>query len=121
MCIRDRIYYDTDNISENQEIRQRLCGNCGSYRVIDSTAIHAGGNRYRVLCFSIPLYSCRNCREEARAAYCDSLEKGGFDYDYIYLQDRAADDYRRFDCSFFPAVRAAVKGYAETCLLYTSF
>jgi len=94
-----QIYYDTDNISENQEIRQRLCGNCGSYRVIDSTAIHAGGNRYRVLCFSIPLYSCRNCREEARAAYCDSLEKGGFDYDYIYLQDRAADDYRRFDCS----------------------
>jgi acetoin utilization deacetylase AcuC-like enzyme len=94
-----RIYYDTDNISENQEIRQRLCKRCGSYRVIDSAAMHAGGERYRVLCFSISLYSCENCREEARTAYRDSIERALGNYDYIYLQDRAADEYFCFDCS----------------------
>ncbi|NLA05635.1 MAG: histone deacetylase, partial [Firmicutes bacterium] len=32
-----RIHYDTDNISENQQIRQRLCERCCSYREIAST------------------------------------------------------------------------------------
>ena len=50
----------------------------------------------RVLCFSIPLYCCSACREEARGAYRQALREGG-GADYIYLQDRAADDYRRFD------------------------
>ncbi len=93
-----RIYYDTDNISENQQISQRLCRSCSSYRVIDSAAVHGGGDRCRVLCVSIPLFSCPACREEAGAAYRDTLKEGGGGYDYIYLQDRTADDYRRFDC-----------------------
>lgn len=93
-----RIYYDTDNINENQQIRLRLCDDCCSYRVIASVGSRAGGHRYRVLCFSIPIYSCPDCREEARAAYSDSLKEGGAEFDYIYLQDRAADDYRCFDC-----------------------
>jgi len=93
-----QIYYDTDNIYENQRIRQRLCPRCGSYRVIDSAAERGYGERQRVLCYSIPLYCCESCREEARHAYRDSLEAGGAAYDYIYLQDRAADDYRRYDC-----------------------
>ena len=93
-----QIYYDTDNIYENQRIRQRLCPRCGSYRVIDSAAERGYGERQRVLCYSIPLYCCESCREEARHAYRDSLEAGGAAYDYIYLQDRAADDNRRYDC-----------------------
>ena len=93
-----RIFYDTDNINENQQIRQRLCGECSSYRIIDSAAVHAGGGRCRALCFSISLYSCAACREEARLAYSELLGKGG-GFDYIYLQDRAADEYRCFDCA----------------------
>lgn len=94
-----RIHYDTDNISENQQIRQRLCAGCCSYREITSLGAHAAGGRYRVLCYSIPLYSCGECRREALAAYRDSCRKGGGGFDYIYLQDRAGDDYRRFDCA----------------------
>ena len=94
-----RIHYDTDNISENQEVRQRLCDDCCSYREIASLGARATGGRYRVLCYSIPLYSCAACREEALAAYRDSCRKGGGGFDYIYLQDRAGDDYRRFDCA----------------------
>lgn len=94
-----RIYYDTDNINENQQISQRLCDDCSSYRIIDSSAVHAGGGRNRVLCLSITLYSCSRCCKEGRAAYRELLEKGEGGWDYIYLQDRAADDYRRFDCS----------------------
>ena len=94
-----RIYYDTDNINENQQIRQRLCERCCSYREIDSTGAPMAGRRHRVLCYSIPLYSCRQCREEALELYRSSLRQGGAGYDYIYLQDRFADDYRRFDCA----------------------
>ena len=93
-----QIFYDTDNIYENQRIRLRLCPRCSSYRVIDSAAEHGYGEWRRVLCYSIPLYCCESCREEARDAYRQSLESGGAGYDYIYLQDRAADLYRRFDC-----------------------
>ncbi|HPU01148.1 MAG: histone deacetylase [Firmicutes bacterium] len=96
-----RIYYDTDNISENQEIRLRLCDRCCSYRVIDSAAAHAMGESYRVLCFSISLYSCPDCQQEAREAYRHSLERFLGHYDFIYLQDRAADEYLCFDCSGF--------------------
>ncbi|NLA04349.1 MAG: histone deacetylase, partial [Firmicutes bacterium] len=45
----------------------------------------------------IPLYSCPECREEARAAYAEALEKGDTGFDLIYLQDRAGDDFRYFD------------------------
>ncbi len=93
-----QIYYDTDSINENQQISQRLCDNCSSYRVINSAATHAGGDRYRVLCLSIPLYGCPQCCGEGRAAYKEFLEKRDGRFDYIYLQDRAADEYRRFDC-----------------------
>lgn len=91
-----QIYYDTDHIRESQQIKQRLCPHCCSYRVISSAAVHGHGQRSRVLCFSIPLYCCSACREEARDAYRQALRKGG-GADYVYLQDRAADDYRRFD------------------------
>jgi len=93
-----QIFYDTDNIYENQRIRLRHCTRCASYRVIDSAAERGYGEWRRVLCYSIPLYCCESCREEARDAYRQSLESGGAGYDYIYLQDRAADLYRRFDC-----------------------
>jgi len=91
-----QIYYDTDHIRESQQIKQRLCPNCCSYRVIASAAVHAYGQISRALCFSIPLYCCSACREEARDAYRQAVQEGG-GADYIYLQDRAADDYRRFD------------------------
>ncbi len=94
----NQIYYDTDQIRENQQIRQRLCPNCGSFRVIASTALHGSGRRSRVLCFSTPLYCCDACREEGRAEYRQALDKNEGKYDYILLQDRFADDYRRFDC-----------------------
>ncbi|HOB87197.1 MAG TPA: histone deacetylase [Bacillota bacterium] len=93
-----RIYYDTDNIHEFQQVRQRLCPRCCSYRVIASAAAHAYGRQTRVLCFSIPLACCSACRDEAREAYIRSREEGGAGFDYLYLQDRPADEYRRFHC-----------------------
>ncbi len=94
-----RIYYDTDNINENQQVKLRICDRCCSYREISSTAARFSSGRHRVLCYSIPIYSCPQCREEALYAYNSLLQKGGKEFDYIYLQDRFADDYRRFDCA----------------------
>jgi hypothetical protein len=94
----ERIFYDTDYIHEEQSQRLKLCQHCHGYRTIDSSAQHRNGHLYRVFCVSIPIYACSSCQAEGRQAYQDMLNKGSA-YDYIYLQDKADDVYRRLNTS----------------------
>ncbi|HEY8464354.1 MAG TPA: histone deacetylase [Bacillota bacterium] len=86
-----RIYYDTDEIMEEQHESIKRCDGCSGYRVIISTAIHQYRRGNRVGAVLIPWHACPNCRngaEEAweRLQHDDTLE-------YVYLQDVAAERY----------------------------
>jgi acetoin utilization deacetylase AcuC-like enzyme len=87
-----RIFYDTDYIHEEQQVRLRNCPHCCGFRVIESTAQHRNGRLYRVMCISIPINSCSSCRDQAVNMYHDLVRYDR--YDYVYLQDRIAREYR---------------------------
>jgi hypothetical protein len=87
------IYYDTDSISEEQQNKLRICGKCGGYRIIDSTAHLYNGKVQRVFCISVPAGACSNCQEEARTIYKEMTANNSA-FDVIYLQDRVGDEYR---------------------------
>ncbi|NLC11347.1 MAG: histone deacetylase [Firmicutes bacterium] len=90
------IYYDTDQISEKQEESLKICPDCPGYLFIGSEAVGPMG-RHRVYCISIPLQSCPRCQREARDFYLKMRRQPPKSYDYLYLQDRAADHYRQYD------------------------
>ena len=85
-----QIYYDTDNISEAQTSRLKICPDCSGWRIIDSEARHRNGKNYRVLCISAPVFACPDCQRAAVRAYQD-MAGNSSRYDYIYLQDKAND------------------------------
>ncbi len=86
-----RIYYDTDEITEEQKEEIRRCPDCSGYRVIISTAdkYHRKGNRIGAVL--IPWHACDQCRKEAEEA----LErlKSQKELEYLYLQDVEEDRY----------------------------
>jgi len=93
-----RIFYDTDQIDENQVESLKICPNCPGYLAISSQAAGSRG-RYNIYCIVIPPQGCPNCRDEAYALY-DAVRKQPPDaYHFLYLQDRVADEYRQFDYS----------------------
>ena len=65
------IYYDTDNIQENQQEYIRLCPHCPGWRVI-----YTSSTRYRqpVVAISLPWKVCPSCLTEARAHYATERE-----------------------------------------------
>jgi len=91
------IFYDTDYLHEEQRVDLRLCPDCCGFRRIESAAVQADGQRYSVLCLSLPAACCPACAEQARSAYDD--KKARSKYDYIYLQDRIADEFKTFGCA----------------------
>lgn len=85
-----RIYYDTDNIQENQLEKLRLCDNCPGYLSIDTRAAHGYGRTGgKALCLSVPITACPSCRSEAADLY--EKAKKAREYSYVYLQDKSAD------------------------------
>jgi hypothetical protein len=78
------IYYDTDNIHENQMETVRVCTDCGGALRIDSTALGTA----HVLAVYIPPNACRACRSQGRAWYEEADIKK---FDKIYLQDLPQD------------------------------
>jgi acetoin utilization deacetylase AcuC-like enzyme len=93
--VRRSIFYDTDYLREDQREELRMCPKCCGFRRITSSATHRTGQRYTVLCISLPRACCSDCAEEARDSY-DEM-KGGGKFDYVYLQDRIRDEFRTFD------------------------
>lgn len=88
-----QIYYDTEGIHEEQSNQLHMCKHCAGYRIINSTAQHPRWGLSRVFCISVPVYGCAECQEKARYIYSQICRNGG-NFDNIYLQDRAGDEYR---------------------------
>ncbi|MBN2284355.1 MAG: histone deacetylase [Deltaproteobacteria bacterium] len=81
------IYYDTDNIEEDQIETIRICEDCGGLLTIDSRA--STGNR--VFAVIIPGQSCPACRKKGEQFF-ESIDRGT--YDHVYFQDRDRDIYQ---------------------------
>jgi acetoin utilization deacetylase AcuC-like enzyme len=92
-----RIYYDTDGILEEQVETVRLCEACPGWLRIDSRARSEQFGRRRIWSMSIPLYACSHCAGEGRERYKALVQEGGGAYNWVYLQDRPADFYQRYD------------------------
>ena len=95
---RRQIYYDTDQIREEQLETLRVCEDCPGYLTIKSIARGPGG-RNRVYCVSIPIQACPRCQREGREKYQGAIRKSSRAYDHIYLQDRVADEYGQYNHS----------------------
>lgn len=80
-----RIYYDTSNILEHQEITYKRCNNCNGLEVIKSKS-DKGDN---ILAIEIPLKSCKECLNEGYNMY----ESSNLEYSNVYLKDRFNDKY----------------------------
>ena len=80
------IYYDTDNIREQQKETVKICHDCAGALRIDSTSDRGA----RLLAVHIPLRACGKCRELGYIWY-HSAESNI--YDMVFLQDRIEDKY----------------------------
>ncbi|OPX85593.1 MAG: Histone deacetylase-like amidohydrolase [Pelotomaculum sp. PtaB.Bin013] len=91
-----RIYYDTDNIQENQIEKLRLCDNCPGFLSIDTRATHGYGHTGgKALCLSVPIAACPSCRTEAADLY--EKAKKTREYSHVYLQDKSAGVFLSYD------------------------
>lgn len=80
------IYYDTDNIHEEQTESVRICKDCGGLVTIDSMAT----TRNRIFAVIVPGGSCPACRKRGEEIF-DSTRKSS--YGHVYFQDRDRDIY----------------------------
>ncbi|MDD2438985.1 MAG: histone deacetylase [Methanosarcinaceae archaeon] len=91
---RKNIFYDTDMIQEFQEESIRMCPKCQGYISIAST----GQKSYKttkIFGVSVPIYACKACQQEAFEEYKSKTHD--LKYDYVYLQDKKADQYRAYN------------------------
>jgi acetoin utilization deacetylase AcuC-like enzyme len=83
---RREIFYDTDGIVETQTEQVKACPECGGVWQIDSSSDRG----QHVLAVHIPVSACESCQNLGYRWY-DKAETQRFDF--IFLQDRSADDY----------------------------
>jgi len=81
-------------IQEFQEETVRMCPDCQGYVTIDSRA-HSSINDTRIFGVSVPIYACSRCQAEARKEYEKRLNS--HEFEYVYLQDKKADEYRAYN------------------------
>ena len=85
------IYYDTDNIREQQQEYVYYCPDCpGIYQVI-SQSDKTFDRSYGIKGISIPMYACSKCEEFAYEMW--QREKNEKVYELYYLQDKKNDQY----------------------------
>ncbi|MEN8212474.1 MAG: histone deacetylase, partial [Thermodesulfobacteriota bacterium] len=80
------IFYDTDNIFEQQKEKIRICRDCGGSFQIDSKATSG----HNMLGVHIPVNACKSCVEQGYDFF-DQADKNKFNK--IFLQDRPKDIY----------------------------
>jgi len=80
------IFYDTDNLFEQQKEKVRICHDCGGCLEIDSKASPG----HHILAVHIPINACQSCIEAGLKFY-DKADKSKFSH--VYLQDRVNDSY----------------------------
>jgi acetoin utilization deacetylase AcuC-like enzyme len=83
------IYYDTDDIHEQQVDQIKRCAMCSGYRVIHSWAQKRSAKESRVAVVHLPWHVCTECRGKAEEAY-DRLNPGS-QLDRVYWQDVESD------------------------------
>ena len=86
-----RIYYDTDEIVEEQKEEIRRCNDCSGYRMILSAADKYHRQGQRIGAVIIPWHVCKRCRNEAEEAF--ERLKSQKELEYVYLQDAEKDCY----------------------------
>jgi len=84
---RRNIFYDTDQIQENQTERIMRCRDCAGALSIDS----ASSRGYRVYCVQVPRKVCPRCEKQAKAWLADLPQRV---YNHIYLMDRSKKVYQ---------------------------
>jgi acetoin utilization deacetylase AcuC-like enzyme len=92
---RKTVYYDTDNIRENQYEQARVCGDCPGYQLLRSTGNYPTRKALTVYAVILHRRACDRCRAEAEEAYREKL-KHPEGYDYIYFQDHVNDKYYHY-------------------------
>jgi acetoin utilization deacetylase AcuC-like enzyme len=80
-----RIFYDTDNIMEQQRETLKLCLDCSGAFKIDSQSSRG----MMISAVHVPQTACKNCQELGRRWY----EESGKSTDFVFLQDRPNDNY----------------------------
>ncbi len=95
--VTERIFYDTDYISEDQKNQIKICDDCHGYRLIDSNGHYRTGRDGRIFGVCVPIYACERCQAEAEKHYQKMISQHAA-YDHIYLQDRKADRYLSYNC-----------------------
>ncbi len=80
-----KLFYDTDNIMEDQKESLLVCPDCSGALRIESRSSR-GKN---ILAVHIPLHACQSCKQKAYDWY--DVKPHGFDHKY--LQDRPEDRY----------------------------
>ena len=80
------ILYDTDNLSETQKEKIRVCPECSGTLQIDSSSDRG----FHILAVHIPRKACNACQNLGHEWY-DAAQKE--DYDFAFLQDRVEDKY----------------------------
>jgi acetoin utilization deacetylase AcuC-like enzyme len=81
------IYYDTDNIVEQQTRRVRMCRDCAGLLTVDSRSDRGR----RILGLHIPRKACKECRELGLYEF-EAAETRL--YHHVLLQDRPQDEYK---------------------------
>jgi len=89
---RKTIYYDTDQIEEDQQETIKMCPHCPGYIKIQSKAERTW-NGQEIVGVSIPLFACSSCQREAREVFNDAKAKATKMLDGVYLQDKPADEF----------------------------
>ncbi len=80
------IYYDTDNIHENQDETIIVCDHCAG-----ALRIESGSNiGKRILAVHIPRKACKDCKNQGYEWFQSAKPKR---YNHIFLQDRTEDKY----------------------------
>ena len=80
-----QIYYDTDDITENQVQHFKICKMCSGVNWINSRS----DSGYKILAITIPRDACSSCIDEAYGMY----ENPRIRLTNVYLQDRVNDKY----------------------------
>jgi len=80
------IFYDTDNIVEEQKEMVRVCSECAGAIKIDS---YADTGRH-LLGVCVPRKACKMCQQVGRQWFDEGSVK---QFDLVCLQDRIADEY----------------------------
>jgi hypothetical protein len=92
---RKNIFYDTDRINETQVEMVKMCPRCPGYITIETQGARGRGILAMGLGVFVPLFGCKECREEALEVYEAGKEETRFNY--VYLQDKTSEDYRCYD------------------------